>query len=489
MSVLLLANVGNSDLRLQNMKLLPDRPDPRWWDSTRHLGEEVRNNLDRYASALHMPLIAPTLNWLVKHEQASGKDIQVVLFASDQNREFAGEENWLKDTAPFAEVIQALLTREPFEIPKKQIWIRRIDGNPADYSNMLSFYSRELSRLKEKGFVEEDTHPYMEVSGGTPAMTSMLIVTGVEVFGPRIKTLYVDRDATVPYEVSVAQELFARKTRDTLCHQIDLWAYAVAKQTLQQSGSMITPDEQRRRVLSALLDYADRRLAFDFTRAREALQEARGLTTGTPQAQIHHWLRQMEDPSASDHLSELIHSTAIKLGLGDYADFVQRIFRFQEAAFRYMVEEVGIQYADDREQQVSMAWIKAQPGLDQFLNTYIDPQTGHVTPIDLRRPLNRFSLGAIVDYFVQKDPKRASWKEAVEKLYTLSTVADLRNKGLSGHGFKGIGRADLEEAFGDSVEALMEQVREIYTALFGHLPDDPYKAINQLVRDLIQGKG
>ncbi len=395
------------------------------------------------------------------------------------------ESEWLKDTYPIAEALCKIITGKPFHVPQKQSRIERILGSPADYSNMLSFYTQVLPRVAK--LVAPNDRIFLEVSGGTPAMASMLIVMGVEVFGERVRTLYVERGATVPYEVSVARELFARKTRETLCNQVRLHAYAVALQTLKDAGPLVDPDDDHRQLLAAVLNYADRRLSFDFDRARNVLQKARQLSVGEVQARIGRWLRELESPDTAAHLSELIHSASIKLSFGDYADFVQRAFRFQEASFRYMVEQVGVVYSDKNGKYVKNEWLRSQPGLDKFLDNYQNPQTKQRDPVKLDRPLNRYSLGAVVDFFVQTQEPWKRWRMSAQQLHGLSAVADLRNKGVSGHGFDGIGQDDLEHAYGQPVEILLEDLRAIYEALFKQPPGpNPYDAINALILDLIQ---
>ncbi len=489
MSVLLLANVGNSDLHLVDRELLPEREDPHWWTS-RRLGEEVCDHFDHYSDTLELPLIGPTVQWIFEQDTITGNELNIVLFASDQQKGLPHESEWLKDTAPVAEAIQLRLAHKPFEIPKKNIRILRIEGSPADYANMLRFYAEKLPQIANS--TAPNTHIYMEVSGGTPAMTSMLIVMGVEVFGEFLRTLYVDRGTPMPYELGVARELFARKMRATLRDQINLYAYAVAQKTLEQAGSLITPDDHQRQLLDALLIYADRRLAFDFARARKVLQQrAHGLATGVPQAQIKHWLHELDSPDAADQLAELLHSAVIKLKFGDYADFVQRVFRFQEATFRYMAVCMGIEYGKS-EQYLSQSWLKTQPDLQNYLTHY--PRGADGKPcqqpisIDTGRSLNRVSLGAIVDYYVQHETRWKSWNPAAEALFNLSAVADLRNRGISGHGLEGIGVQDLEAAFGGTIDDLVMSENKIYEILFGHPPgENPYDAINTLILDLMQG--
>ncbi|MEW6578012.1 MAG: hypothetical protein AB1435_02340 [Chloroflexota bacterium] len=487
MRVWLLANVGNSDLQIDNSKLPtpPAAEDPQRWWTPRRIGEAVRDNPDRFAETIKLPLLEPTINWLFEHENVTGADLRLVLFASDQPREDTLESEWQKDTYPIAEALCKIVTGKPFHISQKQARIERILGSPADYSNMLSFYTQALPKVAK--MVAPDDRIFLEVSGGTPAMASMLIVMGVEVFGERVRTLYVERGATVPYEVSVSRELFARKTRDTLCDQVKLHAYAVALQTLKDAGPLIDPDDDHRQLLAAVLNYADRRLSFDFDRARNALQNARQLSIGEAQARIGRWLRELEAPDTAAHLSELIHSASIKLSFGDYADFVQRAFRFQEASFRYMLEQVGVEYSDKNGKYVKSEWLQSQPGLTGFLENYLNPQTKLRDPVKLDRPLNRYSLGAMVDFFVQTQKSWKCWHASAQQLHRLSAVADLRNKGVSGHGFDGIGQDDLEQAYAAPVDKLLDDLRAIYEALFKQPPGpNPYDAINALILDLIQ---
>lgn len=492
MAVILLANVGNSDLEVQE-GVLPGEGAP--W-SVRRRAEYVLEHIKEIAPSIHLPLISPTLRWLYDRHQIADGDFSIVLFASDQLEDVTPERDRQKDTKPVADVIQHFLTmpeavndvgaRNFRSLSKKKVQIRAIEGNPADYSNMLAFYSSALPELAKR--MQPTDTVYLEVSGGTPAMTSMLILVAVEVFGVQAHTLYLDRGASQPYEVSVASELYARRTRDTLLTQVDLNAYAVARHTLATNGTIVHIDEARRSLIAALLEYADRRLAFDFDQARSALTRARQLTTGNDQAYVKSWMTQLETPDIAVNLAELLHSMKIKHRFGDYADFVQRIFRFQEAAFRYMAEQMGMRYRDaNRDEYVHVDWVRGVPELANFLENYRHPVTGNRMPVEYAGvSLNRVSLGAIVDFFVGREDSRRHWQETAKDLHSLSRVAELRNRGLSGHGFRGISSANVEEAYGAGVDQMLERLDLIYTTLFGGKPgESPYEAVNHLLRRLI----
>lgn len=493
MNITLLANVGNSDLQIVDPSLVPKRQDGSSL-STRELGETLREHLQEYITQLTMPLLTPTLRWLWHQHPFEGNELHIVLFASNQPT-FAPEKERSKDTKPHAEVIHKLLTNGSYlkmqlslpkiiNIPKRNIIITDISGNPADYANMLAFYMQDLPRRKR--YIADDSAIYLEVSGGTPAMTAMLIVAAVETFGLRARTLYVERGATESYEVEVAHQLFAQRARHTLLTQINLYSYATALQTMSEQGSLISHNQQARDCSIALLQYADRRLAFDFDAARQALQQARRLSIGETQSLIQHWLNTLNSSDPSALLAELLHSMAIRDSFNDYAFFVQLLFRFQEATLHVMAHHLGMVYKKPSDDEyLDSVWLDTQPGLVAFAREYRLPGTKQTYDLDLRKSLNRISLSAIVDYLLQQGI-RPDWQPVSTCLHQLSTLAELRNKGLSGHGFQGISRQKVEAAYGASLPHLLQQLHEIYFLIFGQVAgDSPYDQVNQLLQQII----
>ncbi|MCU0498997.1 MAG: hypothetical protein MUF87_16725 [Anaerolineae bacterium] len=483
--VVLLANVGNSDVKLEDETRLPKQPD-EYRRSARKLGEEIRDKFETYVDSIQLPLLEPTLEWITKDATCNIKDIVVFIFASDQDKKVTREEEWRNDTAPYAEVIQLYLNQKQ-QMPKKQVKIIPISGNPANYPNALEFHQKTLTDIKNR--LPADARVYMEVSGGTPAMTAMLMLMGVETFGQDVITLYMDRGSKSPKRLGVSEALFARKTKQTLRDQMNLYAYGAARKTVIQDGRLLTADENRRNLISKLLGYADRRLAFDYKRARDELEGSK--VVGELQAQLDYWQRELAEPKASHHLAELIHSAQIKLFQGEYADFTQRLFRFQEAILRCMAEQMGIIIIDN---YLSDTWRSEKPELDNYLKSYRRRENGIILSegskaIETKgRSLNRYSLGAIVDYFIQQSDW-SHWSEPTEKIFRLSLVADLRNKGIAGHGFEGISQEDIENVYTHNCDQLINHLKEIYEAVFEKaIRDNPYDTINALILDLIEGR-
>lgn len=504
MTTLFLANVGNHDVQLADPSLLPHDLQDRWL-SCRALGKILLDDFERYDHALRFPLIGVSLRWLLEREGVEPDELYVHLFASDQTPPpITPEEEREKDSLLFAGVVERYL-KEPglpytvvverdeqqhqeahrLRLPNRQIHVHPIQGSPADYNNMLDYFSRELSTMTR--WVDAEDRVYLEVTGGTPAMTSMLIVAGVDAFGRQARTLYVERGADRPFAVGIGRRFFARRARAVLREQLRLFAYGAARATLDREGDLIAPDVEAQALVDALLDYADRRLAFDIDRARDALHRARAFATGEQQARIQYRQRELQDRDTAALLPELIYSTRIKLELGHYADFTQRLFRFQEACFRDLAERMGLKYRGGGDLYADLDWVAGVSGLEQFLEDYVALDGHAYGKVCVESKwLNRVSLGAIVDFFVQHSEEWAGFETTVVDLHRLSRVARLRNKGLAGHGFEGIGQGDLREAFGDDPSQIIPFLEQIYSELFdANLERGPYESVNDLILNVL----
>lgn len=499
MTVLFLANIGTRDVQVVG----DGPPELQGRTAPRQLGEAILKDYGRYAPKLQIPMVAACVRWLLEHEGVEPDSLHVHLFASDQPPPPTTPERlWQQDTVFFAQVIHHFLLkggleweaqvqesgrvrreRRSLRLKRAQVYLHLIEGSPADYRNMLDFFGRELPPLAERVGLEDRV--YMEASGGTPAMASMLILSGVETFGRRAQVLYVEPGATEPYPLGIGPALLARRPRETLRAQVQSYAYAVARETFASEKDLLVPDRSRQELLAALLEYGQSRLAFDFTRARDALARACQHAGGAVEARIRQWWREL-DPAGRDIatlIAELIHSTRILYRLGNYADFTQRLFRFQEAAFRHLAERMGLRYKDKEGKRVDPAWVRGVAGLENFLNAYRTPDGQPLRWSDVE--LNRLNLGAIADFFIQNDPA-APLRPAVEELCRLSAVADLRNKGLAGHGFQGVSKEDLKRAFGEDADGLLPLLERVYQSLFERpVGTGPYDALNDLILELL----
>jgi len=495
MAVILIATIGTRDVQLTDRSGLPEAMS-KVWTPARIEGEEILTHLDRYRDGLSFPLIAPVVRWLLDDQGVDKDDLYVHLFATDQPAAFTPGAERQKDTITYAEIIKRCLVegmpglRHPQQqrLAKRRVIIHTITSNPAHYRTMLDVFTAEFTRLAQ--VIKDEDRVYLGVTGGTPAMTSMMIVAGADVFGQQARCLYKRREEDRPYVVGVLQRFFELRVRATLQEQLALYAYTSALATFEANRDLISKHIDRQALIAGLLTYVERRLAFDFGRARAALAEIDQFAPPELQPQLSHLRRELAEPDQAALIAELVHSARVKFGLGHYADFTQRLFRFQEAAFRYLAEGMGMKYADgDKDgRRVSMTWVHGVSGLAAHLRHYVPGhRSRHPIAIDVEdRNLNRISLGAIVNFFVDNDPSRREKAEAADGLHRLSSVADLRNRGLAGHGFRGIGRPDLEEAFGEPAEYIVPLLERVYGEMFGKpVGASPYDAANALILGLL----
>jgi len=495
MSVILIATIGNRDVQLTDRSKLPEAM-RAVWTPARIEGEEILAHPDRYREALSFPIIAPVVRWLLEDQGVAKDELYVHLFATDQPEAETSETEWKKDTIAYAQVIKQHLVegmsglrRPPQQrLAKSRVYVHSIKTNPARYRTMLDVLTQAFTRLAQ--VIKDEDRIYLQVTGGTPAMTSMMIVAGADIFGRQARCLYKEREKEAPYIVGVLERFFERRVRATLREQLALYAYSSALATFETNRDLISKHVDRQALIAALLTYVERRLAFAFERARAALAQVDEGVLPELHWQITRLRRELAEPDQAALMAELVHNASIKFEMGNYADFTQRLFRFQEAGFRYLAREMGMKYAnnDKNERRVSMAWIRGISGMESHLRQY-PPRYGDRSPISVdveTRDLNRVSLGAIVDFYVDVDPDWREKTQAVSGLHRLSTVAQLRNKGIAGHDFKGIGKPNLEEAFGEPAENIVPLLEQVYEQVFGRpVSESPYDAVNALILDLL----
>ncbi len=497
MKHILIANVGNSDIRFKG-ELSPTQD-----KSARSLGNYLLSNYTACKQHIEIPLILPTLTWIKGAKGIENPDIEVVLIASDQDKTYTPADEYKKDTKPYADIIQRYLIEmdekgKKTRLQKNQVRIETIDANPADYSTALDFQHRTLVKLKtqlDKKYAQEGYHVYLEVSGGTPAMCSMLIVTGAEVFGTDVTTLYLDRSSTTPNPIDIGRVLYSRQARDSFKQQVGMYAYGVATKTLEAQSEFIVTDAKRMEVMKGLVQYADRRLSFDFATAREHLEKAQLHIVGVQQSKIRYWLGELREMTTQNFLAELLYTMKIKIEIADYIDLTQRMFRFQESIFRHLAEQMGIEYSKSDKQHLNSTWLEAQSqqGLQFYLSEYRRDSKGAKTSKPNKvethdRGLNRFSLGAIVDYYVESVDQWKPLYETVQSTHRLSEVADLRNKGVSGHGFDGVSLEIIKKAYGAPIDDMLKNCEQIYCDVFKveQMPILPYQAVNELLLELLE---
>ncbi|MDY6877936.1 MAG: hypothetical protein SWK90_17275 [Chloroflexota bacterium] len=483
MTILVLCNVGNRDLILEG-EVSPPHP----------AREEGRRLLDEYptvAARLTFPIIEPCLRYVVA--QHSGGIDRLVLYGTDQE----GSAYRANDTLHFAELGARRLPVLLGDALRGAVWQPVRGINPALYDEAFEKFDELLTDLSY-GAVDAC---YVVITGGIPACNTALLFQGVRHFGDRLRVVYLPQGGE-PQELRAGQQV------------MDAFREAAAVEHLQRLDfANALPRLERLRVdrgLVGLVTYAAQRFAFDFHSAQDTLLHALRDGDRSVRAFIHQRLRHNLDPLLAQDggrerlsalLRELYWNAAIIYRHRRYADFLGRVYRFQEAVLRYLVETV-FDLPTDLGPQVRKAnqrlWsegIRANPGLVAFLAM----REVEGKPLDWEM-IGRPTYKALMSYATNEAEgldaeaklllspgERKKYTALLSRVNKLDPLVELRHRTIIGHDFEGVSEPLLLENYkgGQKPDGMprtpVEGLREIMGMLGIHVQDDPYQAVAEFV--------
>lgn len=487
MSVLVFCNVGARDVMREGQPIAP----------AREMGARLLQEWPAVAPALSFPIIEPCLRYIAA--QHPGAALQVVLFGTDQ----PDPQHRPSDTLHFAELIARAL---PDRMPGLQAHPRRIRGiNPALYDEAFE----RIGELLAEWSPRPDTEAvYVILAGGTPACNTALLLQGVRRYGERLRVVYLPIGGE-PHELRAGQQVIRAFREAAAVERLAELDFAGALPLLEQ----LEADPGLRR----LVEYAARRFAFDFGAARKALEEA--WRDGDPETRTfieERHLRHDLDPLQSGEggarlaalLRELYWNAVITYRHRRYADYLGRVYRFQEAVLRYLVETL-LGLPTDLSPAVREAnrarWeagIRANPNLLAFL----EAQEVEGQPLDWRA-IGRLTYKALLRYAT--DPERGmdaagrpilppGEREKIaallDRINALDPLVEFRHRTIIGHDFEGVSQEAVEERYrgtpllGGRRRTSVEGLAEIMGMLGIPIRDNPYEAIAEwVIRRLKEG--
>lgn len=476
---LLICNVGGRELKLADAPELRDlKPRP--------LGERLRAEYATYRAQMSLPIIGKALRYV----QAQAEPLQaVVLLASDQqasNPDFVDT-----DTGELAEVVRCCLSDETQHwqaLPSEQVLVWTLSdaqgrgSDPADYDAVLACLERRLPELA-KEFKEGPV--YLEVTGGTPAMTTGLLVAGTEVFGTRTEILSIHPVHEQPAVLNTGKRLLAAPLRAALHSNAATFDYEAALRAFESERAIIVDrlHPAAPNLLAALLDYARCRYNFDFPGARHALPSA--LAAGTRwQAAVAALAADVTNPDRNARLGEVYHAAEARYRVGAFADFLTQLVRFEENVLRKLCLDCaqGSMFADragnDDEDGplISRAWLDTQ---SIHLSNDFNPARD--------RPNSRSLMREVLESPVGR--RKPNMTTILREIRRLEQLVYLRND-LT-HNFDGVRKRDLATRFRQGAaetvaDTIVPHMAQIYTLATGRVAGpSPYDRINELLTDLL----
>lgn len=452
MSVAFVANVGSRDVHIAEHPNLPK--------DSRILGERILDNWETFKPDLRLPILVKALDWVLRYHD----DItRIVLFATSQPPRSRYHHT---DTRPFAEVITRYLREERGTHIADMIEIVTIDGNPADYDAMMHFYADALSDLTDYERV------YLQVSGGTPAMSFMLLWQGVETLGQVAQPLYVIQEHKSPLSLNIGHTLIVNALVDDLLDNVRVYQYNAARSLLNKNADLLQRRLPHYDALYKLVDHAAHRMNFRFDLAEKALM---GADRSVHSPHRESLLELMDDITGRNDtwmLREEIYATEIAATNGAYRQVIAHTFAVLEELLYQWALKLGVGVLPNGDWDRD--WLASEPALEAYLNQ---------KNVRLDRGANTHALDLTLAFYAKSDPALKAARKPISHL--MNALRGVRNTVTHSHG--GVSQADIEQAAGMPLDALLADLRGFYAALTGSPPTgNAYTQINALVKSLVE---
>ena len=514
MTVIALCNVGLRDVTHQGRPIKPARAEGERLLAAYDAAEDGEEG-NPVAADLAFPIIEPSLRYIVRQQQMDsarmwkGKNKgeegpaihQLALFGTDQSA--AQPQHRANDTLYFAELAARRLPQVMGPQALGQAEAIPLQGiNPSLYDETFELFGALLTEWKD----DPALICYVILGGGVPAANTALLLQGVRYFGARLRVVYTPMGGAAQ-ELRVGRQVALAFDEAAAVDHLQRLDFANARPLLES-----LPADQG---VLHLADYAAARLNFNFAMAQSHLHAALRDGERATRRFIHEQgallaldalLMEENETLTPDRLlallRELYWNAQITYDNGRYADFLGRIYRFQEAVLRYLVESIfhlPTDLAPAIRAQTRTTWragIESNSRLLAFLN-----QAQHEgQPLDwlvLNRPTYRVLLkyalaegvhdpplgldAAGVPLIPPKDHKR--FKALMERINGLDRLINLRHRTIIGHGFEGVSEEMLLDNFSPDKpgEQPPDRLKTILNMLKVDMRANPYRTVADYV--------
>jgi hypothetical protein len=310
--------------------------------------------------------------------------------------------------------------------------------------------TQEARQAVERARVYQAAEDVLEfnASSGTPAMKTAWSVLQALGYASVHSHVWQIRN---PKEMRPRQARVFYADVNMLKEELDLKIIRQQVQDYNYSGALVTlrASNLYLPLIQSLLNYGYYRLSMDFNAAFSCLGAA--AQDIEPQwVQEISALRQKETRAL---LQEVYFNLLVRLKNRKYADFLVGLFNLQEQVLYFLVrEKIGLNVSG-KPAQKAQSWQviqQAEQGkLHQFLQNYRLPK-GDL--LDLNRPISRYVLQAIVEFYPQ-------FSGTIPLIKELNQYCELRNDAV--HGFIGVSEIEDEVKLLSTLRKLMKQVTGI----------------------------
>ncbi len=503
MTLLVLCNVGNRDIQVRDraaadrLGIALGRETRAPWTirGAREGGKRLEEDYSEIADSLSFDILEPCLEYVISRH---GRQVdRLVHFGTDQPEGPVAEHHRQKDTLHFADVMARHYggRAAPRIREAEARYVQGIDA--ALYDEAFDAYGKLLADLPQ-----EVEACYLVITGGVPACNAALLLQGVRRWRERARVLYLPEGRREPRELRAGAQIldsFQRAVVEAHLARLDF----AAAQTL-----MATIEAPR--ALCGLVAYGQQRLDFDFDTAQATLLDEVERHGDLEVRRFADTLRHDLDPLLGEAnsaerlrtlLAELFWNSEIAFEQCRYADFLARVYRFQEAVLRYLVETT-YGWPTDLGLKTKRATVDAWNAallINTRLMTYLTEKGINGWPVT-ERQINRYCFGALMSY--ANDPgqgldgegqpivpadRQGFLRAQVKRVGAFNKLVELRHRSVVGHDFEGISLDKIREAYPNGErddDGLPDPVRGMKVSLVAlgvQVRDNPYRRLAALV--------
>lgn len=453
MTRLLICNIGNRDILLP-MELLPAELHKA---SHRDKIKYIRTNKTKIDSSLQITMIKKVIDYL----EADSID-WILLFGTQQSN-----PNYQPtDTFESAELMRELLI-ERWNFRPEQVLAHAVPVNPTRQNELIRFYEAQLTQYDSQ---IQPSQVFLEVTGGTPAMSNALQLAGTEMFQARAVALYVTPDSMLPERLSIGRRILGGPLRKLIQANLTTFQYHAALDSWHLYRPYFTDlqSESSAKVIEGMLAHATARVNLDVPQAILAIRDLVGLADGLYDVMIHELYNALTPLSHENALAEVLALAEIRLQSNNYADFLTQLVRYVENSLRLVCLRLNIPFinwqgkADPYGAKVDAGWLR-----QQRIEKINVGQSG------LQRLLSMYA------------PNDSQVQLVLKFAKTCQPLIELRNEIT--HSLGGVSQIQIEQAFGDSASGILSYIQHNYQQLTQRSPNqNPYHAINQWINQLLQ---
>ena len=477
MEILLMACVGQRDVQKEGN--VPGQWIPLDKGNLREESKQILDNLSEWENRLRFPMIEAALKEIRHNEHMT--PVEVILFPTDQQN-----PNHRKgDTIHCASIIKTLL-RKKSEYRVQDVKIVELVRQPNRYDQMWEEMEGKLEKLDVSDF---NSDVYVLLAGGTPAQNFGMLMAAFTFFGDRLQALAVDESSAGAVALRVNQKLIRDLNQRKLETILDNWDFSGAQ-------SLLSADS-----LAALCAKAAvARLHLNTSSSKTHMEELSSLIVGNIPEEVDllaNDLRVLNAGSPAKEglmVREVYWNAWIKWHRQEYADFLGRLWRLQEAALQKVCSEItGLNLAEkqqsDRKAQEMREWLSDHPKFDEYL-------TNRRNPLDpaYNTPVYQAILECAVRHCPSDVPLPSYAATLLKAVESLRELRNLRNHSILAHGFEPVTREQIMDLFkpkesdaeqnGDKGQQLLDHMKLLLCPWEIEAGSNPYELFRKLILTL-----